>query len=59
MFLFEPNIEKLEAKKDVKGLIKALKYNKRGEDFSIRKDAVIALGKTGDMRAVEFKERIF
>jgi ankyrin repeat protein len=49
--LFEPpNVEKLKAKKDVKGLIKALSYQK---DYRVRKDAVKDLGQIGDARAVE------
>ena len=42
------DIEKLKEKKDVKGLIKALKY----EDSYIRMFAAIALGEIGDERAV-------
>ena len=42
------DIEKLKEKKDVKGLIKALKY----EDCYIRMFAAIALGEIGDERAV-------
>ena len=42
------DIEKLKEKKDVKELIKALKY----EDSYIRMFAAIALGKIGDERAV-------
>jgi len=45
-----PNVQKLEAKGNVKGLIKALRYEK--SPF-IRHDAVEALGKIGDHRAVE------
>ena len=43
------SIEELEAKKDVKGLIKAL----RNKDSGVRKAAAEALGKIGDQRAVE------
>ena len=39
----------MKAKKDVKGLIKALKH----EDYGIRMEAGWALGKIGDARAVE------
>ncbi len=46
--LFKPNVEKMEAKKDVDGLIKALRYNKYGI-----KGAAEALGKIGDKRAIE------
>ncbi|GAH57844.1 unnamed protein product [marine sediment metagenome] len=42
-------VEKMEAKGDVKGLIKALKH----KDQDIRQRAVEALGKIGDARAVE------
>ena len=45
-----PNVESLEAKKDVEGLIKALGYEK---DDKIRLAAASALGKVGDARAVE------
>jgi HEAT repeat protein len=44
-----PNIEKLKARRDVKGLIKALSYPK---DAEIRLQAVQALGEIGDARAV-------
>lgn len=51
MGLFEPpNVKKMEAKKDVGGLIKALSYWK---DKNVRNDAATALGKIGDTRAVE------
>ena len=42
------DIKKLKEKKDVKGLIKALKY----EDSHIRMFAAVALGEIGDERAV-------
>ncbi len=42
------DVEKLKEKKDVKGLIKALKY----EDRDIRMVTAIALGEIGDKRAV-------
>jgi HEAT repeat protein len=45
-----PNIEKMKAKRDVKGLIKALGYQK---DSSVRKQAAETLGEIGDARAVE------
>jgi HEAT repeat protein len=45
-----PNIEKLKARCDVAGLIKALGYEK---DFRIRQGAANALGEIGDARAVE------
>jgi HEAT repeat protein len=45
-----PNIEKLEAKRDVQGLIKALGYRKSS---AIRKAAARALGQIKDTRAVE------
>ena len=49
-FLFgPPDVEKLEANRDVEGLIKALEYNK---DSWVRKSAAEALGKLGDPKAV-------
>ena len=39
-----PNVEKLKAKGNVKGLIKALDYKK---DASVRRAAAKALGKSG------------
>ncbi len=45
-----PDVEKLKAKGDVPGLIKALGY---GKDWKVRWAAVGALGKIGDARAVE------
>jgi HEAT repeat protein len=45
-----PNIEKMKAKGDVKGLIKAFGYEK---DWEISGDAAKALGEIGDTRAVE------
>ena len=51
-----PNIEKMKAKKDVKGLIKALGYKKSdpiGQSATIRKAAAQALGKLGDPQAVD------
>ena len=45
-----PNIEKLKAKRNVQGLIKALIYKK---DATVRRDALEALGAIGDARAVE------
>ena len=58
-----PNVEKLKAKRDVAGLIKALGYQ-RDKDFAndfqassearrIRDEAAVALGVLGDKRAVE------
>jgi HEAT repeat protein len=44
-----PDIEKLERKRDVDGLVRALAYKK---DYGICKAAVIALGRLGDARAV-------
>jgi HEAT repeat protein len=44
-----PNIEHLQAKHDVQGLIKALNYQK---DQSIRAAAAQALGELGDARAI-------
>lgn len=45
---FKPNVEKMEAKKDVEGLGKALAH----KDENIRKEALEALGKMGEL-AVE------
>jgi HEAT repeat protein len=45
-----PNIEKLEAKRNVQGLIKALSYEK---DWQVQRNAAAALGQIGDARAVE------
>ncbi len=45
-----PNIEKLKAKGDISGLVKALNYKK---DATVRKSAVIALGETGSSQALE------
>jgi HEAT repeat protein len=51
MFLFgAPNVQKLSAKRDVQGLIKALGYEK---DEQIRHAAALALGQIGDPRALE------
>jgi len=51
-----PNTEKMRAKRNINGLIKALTYNKDGtdeEDRSIRRHAAICLGEIKDRRAVE------
>jgi len=45
-----PNIIKMEAKRDLKGLLKALEYKK---DYHVRMAAVDALGRIGDRSAVE------
>jgi HEAT repeat protein len=45
-----PNVEKMTAKRDIKGLIKALGYE---QDSSIREAAAAALGEIGDAGAVE------
>jgi len=45
-----PNVEKMKARRDVSGLIKALEYKK---DVSIRQQAALALGQIGDTQAVE------
>jgi len=47
LFDRKPNIEKMEAKRDVKGLIKALK------DWRVVDEAAYVLGEIGDKRAVE------
>lgn len=50
MALFgSPNVEKLKAKADIKGLSRALRYKK---DTEIRRSAARALGEIGDVRAV-------
>jgi HEAT repeat protein len=49
MFLFGPP-DLMEAKKDVKGLIKALGY---GRDAAVRQGAAQALGEINDVRGVE------
>src|SRR5690348_6897470 len=46
----KPDVKKLEAKHDVKGLISALGYDK---DVMVRVEAVEALGRLKDVRAVE------
>jgi len=48
-FFGPPSVEKMEAKRDVKGLIKALK----DEDKHVRRRATEALGNIGDAKAVE------
>ena len=45
-----PNVQKMEEKEDVKGLIKALGYEKESD---VRANAADALGKIGGSRAVE------
>jgi len=49
MGIFGLNVKKMVAKKDVKGLIKALKHRNRW----VRKDAAGALGNIKDARAVK------
>jgi len=50
-----PNINKMEAKRDVEGLIKALRYrrDKKDEYRHVAQAAAEALGKIGDVRAIE------
>ena len=56
-----PNIEMLEARRDVEGLIKALGHKDAkslltvvmNTDYEVRKSAAKALGEIGDARAVE------
>jgi len=50
----EPNVEELVKKRDVAGLIKALKYEPMGKLFTedIRRKAARALGGLGDQRAI-------
>ena len=45
-----PDVDKLKAKGDIKGLIKALGYQR---DWQVRVSAARALGEIGDARAVE------
>jgi HEAT repeat protein len=47
--LVKPNVAKLEAKRDVEGLLEALRH----KDPGIRQDAALALGRIGDARAVD------
>jgi HEAT repeat protein len=47
-FFFKPNVAKLRARRDVEGLIKCLQYR----EWGVRRDAVLALGAMGDVRAV-------
>lgn len=51
MLMFgRPNVKEMQARRDVKGLIKALRYQR---DDEVRKDAADALGLLGDSLAVE------
>lgn len=50
LFGMQPNVAKLEAKRDVMGLIKALNYVK---DSYVRESAARALGNLGDAQAVD------
>jgi HEAT repeat protein len=50
LFWLKPNIKRMESRKDVRGLIKALKYKR---DSFVRTEAARALGAIGDARAVE------
>jgi len=45
----EPNIEEMKTRRDVEGLTKALK----DKDWSVRREAAVALGEIKDARAVE------
>jgi len=49
MGLFKPNLEKMKAKKDIKGLIKAMK----DKDNMVRRNAVSALGEIGDASNID------
>lgn len=51
IFFSKPNIKKLMEKRDVEGLIKALKDE--NESMEARKEAALALGEIKDERAVE------
>jgi len=48
--LFKPNVEKLKAKKNINGLIKALNFKK---DSHVRYEAANALGELGERRALD------
>jgi HEAT repeat protein len=48
--LFKPSVEKMKAKEDVEGLVKALKYTK---DCTVRRGAAEALGEIRDSGAVD------
>ena len=45
LFRGKPNVEKMEAKRDAKGLIKTLGYK---TDSGVRRTAALALGKIGE-----------
>lgn len=45
-----PSIARLAARRDIRGLFKALKYR---NDYQVRRAAAIALGETRDVRAIE------
>ena len=45
---FKPNVEKMEKKRDVEGLIKVLEH----KDKEVREKAAIALGRIKDARAL-------
>ena len=49
-FFGPPDVEKLKARKNIKGLIRALRYE---DDSDVRESAAVALGEIGDARAVE------
>lgn len=57
--LFKPNVEKLKKKKNLEGLLKALRYGNVFDDFDatvnvlIRKEAAIALREVRDERSIE------
>lgn len=56
MLSFKPNIEKMRARKDVQGLIKALDFKKDAKRYDkaiVRGAAAKALGELGDVHAVE------
>ena len=48
-----PNIDKMKAKGDVKGLIKALEYKKGTDPIILRSAAANALGELRDIRAID------
>ncbi|TAK34258.1 MAG: hypothetical protein EPO21_09935 [Chloroflexota bacterium] len=56
LFFGPPNVEKMEQKRDVAGLIKALRYkagSSAPEHLHLRGRAAMALGQIGETRAVE------
>ncbi len=48
--LFKPNVKKLEKKRDIEGLVKALGYKK---DSRVRLEAAVALGRIGSEKVAK------